>query len=81
MGNTVMAGALLLSLAVLALLALAKPLRWLLRLGVSAAAGSALLFLGQSLGAAVGVNVWTAAVCAFLGLPGVAGLFLLSFLL
>lgn len=65
----------------LALIALAKPLQVLLRCGASALVGGLALFLGQSLGAAVGVNGATLAVSAVLGLPGVAGMYLLSFLL
>ena len=65
----------------LALIALAKPLQMLLRCGASALVGGLALFLGQSLGAAVGVNGATLAVSAVLGLPGVAGMYLLSFLL
>ena len=49
--------------------------------GISAVLGAFLLFLGKSLGAAVGINAATLAVSAFLGLPGVAGIFLLSFFL
>lgn len=65
----------------LALLALAKPLRMLCKWGISAVLGGVLLLLGKSLGAAVGINAATLAVSAFLGLPGVAGIFLLSVLL
>ena len=65
----------------LALIALSQPLQVLLRCGASALVGGFALFLGQSLGAAVGVNGATLAVSAVLGLPGVAGLYLLSFLL
>ncbi|MGM9917518.1 pro-sigmaK processing inhibitor BofA family protein [Anaerotignum sp.] len=53
----------------------------LCRLGLSAIAGGCVLFLGKSLGAAVGVNAATLAVSALLGMPGVAGMFVLSFLL
>ena len=80
-GETVMLGAIFVCLAALALLALAKPLRLLCRWGISAALGGILLLLGKSLGAAVGVNAATLAICAALGLPGVVGIFLLSFLL
>lgn len=65
----------------LALIALAKPLQVCLRLLFSAGIGSGLLFLGQSLGANVGVNAATVAVSAILGVPGVAGMYILSFLL
>jgi hypothetical protein len=68
-------------LLALALIAFAKPLQMILWMTVSAAAGGALLFLGQSMGAAVGVNAATLAVSAILGLPGVAGLYILGFLL
>lgn len=63
------------------LFALARPLRMLCKCGISAVLGAFLLFLGKSLGAAVGINAATLAVSAFLGLPGVAGIFLLSFFL
>jgi len=65
----------------LALIALSKPLQVLLRLLFSAGIGGGLLFLGQSLGAAVGVNGATLVVSAILGVPGVAGMYILSFLL
>lgn len=81
MGNYVMACAIFVCLLALALIALAKPLQMLLKLGISAIAGGVLLFLGQSLGAAVGVNGVTLAVSALLGIPGAAGMLLLSFLL
>lgn len=81
MGSYVMTCAIFVCLFALALIALSKPLQMLLRCGVSAVVGGAALFLGQSLGAAVGVNGATLLVCAVLGMPGVAGLYLLSFLL
>lgn len=81
MGNYVMACAIFVCLLALALIALAKPLQMLFRLGLSAIAGGVILFLGQSLGAAVGVNGVTLAVSALLGIPGAAGMLLLSFLL
>jgi len=81
MGNYVMACAIFVCLLALALIALAKPLQMLLKLGLSAIAGGVILFLGQSLGAAVGVNGVTLAVSALLGIPGAAGMLLLSFLL
>ena len=65
----------------LGLLAMAKPLRILCRLMLSAAAGGALLFLGQSLGAEVGINGGTLLLSGLLGVPGAAGMLLLSFLL
>ncbi len=81
MGSYVMTCAIFVCLFALALIALAKPLQMLLRCGASALVGGLALFLGQSLGAAVGVNGATLAVSAVLGLPGVAGMYLLSFLL
>ena len=68
-------------LLTLALIAFAKPLQMLLRMTVSAVAGGALLFLGQSMGAVVGVNAATLAISAILGVPGVVGLYILGFLL
>ena len=81
MGTYVMTCAIFVCLFALALIALSKPLQVLLRLAFSAVLGSALLFLGQSLGVSVGVNGVTVAVSALLGVPGVAGLYLLGFLL
>ena len=81
MGNYVMVCAIFVCLLALALLALAKPLQVFCKLGLSAIAGGCVLFLGKSLGAAVGVNGATLAVSALLGMPGVAGMFVLSFLL
>lgn len=81
MGNSIMAGAILICLFALALIALAKPLQLLLRFFLSAALGGFALFLGQSLGAAVGLNAATLLVAGVLGLPGVAGMLALSILL
>ena len=81
MGDTVMTSAILVCLLALVLIALAKPLQMLLRFFLSAALGGFALFLGQSLGAAVGLNAVTLLVAGVLGLPGVAGLLLLSVLL
>ena len=76
-GEAIMFCAIFVCLFALALLAL----RMLCKCGISAVLGAFLLFLGKSLGAAVGINAATLAVSAFLGLPGVAGIFLLSFFL
>lgn len=81
MGEYVMTCAIFVCLFALALIALSKPLQVLLRLLFSAGIGGGLLFLGQSLGAAVGVNGATLVVSAILGVPGVAGMYILSFLL
>jgi len=81
MGEYVMTCAIFVCLFALALIALSKPLRVLLRMLLSAAAGGFLLFFGQSMGAAVGVNAVTLLISAMLGVPGVAGMYILSFLL
>ena len=81
MGSYVMTCAIFVCLFALALIALSKPLLVCLRLLISAGIGSGLLFLGQSLGANVGVNAATVLVSAMLGVPGVAGMYILSFLL
>ena len=81
MGSYVMACAIFVCLLALGLIALSKPLRVLLHLTVSGVAGGCLLFLGQSLGANVGLNGVTLFLSALLGIPGVAGMFVLSFLL
>lgn len=81
MGEYVMTCAIFVCLLALALIALAKPLQVLLRFGLSAVLGGFALFLGQSLGASVGLNGATLLVAGLLGLPGVAGLYVLSFML
>lgn len=81
MESYVMTCAIFVCLFALALIALAKPLQMLLKFGFSAAVGGCLLFLGQSMGAAVGVNAATLLTAGLLGLPGVAGMFLLSIFL
>ncbi len=81
MGSYAMTCAIFICLIALALIALAKPLQLLLRFLLSAAAGGVVLFLGQSLGAAVGVNGATLLTAGLLGLPGVAGLYLVCFFL
>lgn len=81
MGNYVMVCGIFVCLFALVLIALAKPLQVFCKLGFSALLGGCILFLGESLGAAVGVNAATLAVSAFLGIPGVAGMLLLSFFL
>lgn len=72
---------LVVSLGILLLVALAKPLRLLLRFALSAGIGGVLLYLGSSLGLSVGINAWTLLVSGVLGLPGVAGIAALSILL
>ena len=52
-----------------------------LLLVVSAAVGGCLLWAGQTLGAAVAANPVTLLVSGLLGLPGVAGIFILGFFL
>lgn len=81
MGEYVMTCAIFVCLFALALIALSKPLQAFCKFGLSAVAGGVVLFLGQSLGAEVGLNAVTLLVSGLLGLPGVAGMFVLSFLL
>ena len=81
MGTYVMTCGILVCLLTLALIAFAKPLQVIFRMTVSAVVGGGLLFLGQSMGAAVGVNAATLMVSAILGVPGVVGLYILAFLL
>lgn len=80
--NTFVIGMMLfVCLALLALIALAKPLKMLLRFLFSAAAGGCLLWIGQCLGASVGANPATLLLSGLLGLPGVAGIFILGLFL
>ena len=81
MGTYVMTCAIFVCLFALALIALSKPLQVFLRLLLSAAIGGGLLFLGQHFGMGVGVNAVTLTVSAILGVPGVAGMYILSLLL
>lgn len=81
MGDYVMTCAIFVCLFALALIALSKPLQMFLRFLFSAVVGGVVLFLGQTLGANVGLNAATVLVAGILGLPGVAGVFILSFLL
>ena len=81
MGSYVMTCAIFVCLLALALIALSKPLQVCLRMFLSAGIGGGLLFLGQSLGADLGLNLATLLLSGLLGVPGVAGMFVLSFLL
>ena len=81
MGDYVMTCAIFVCLFALALIALSKPLQMCLRFLFSAVVGGIVLFLGQSLGVSVGLNLATVLVAGLLGLPGVAGMFILSFLM
>ena len=81
MGDYVMPCAIFVCLFALALIALSKPLQMFLRFLFSAVVGGIVLFLGQSLGVSVGLNLATVLVAGLLGLPGVAGMFALSFLM
>ena len=81
MGTYVMTCAIFVCLLAIFLIVLSKPLQVCLRLLVSAGVGGGLLFLGQSLGTGVGCNAVTVLVSALLGVPGVAGLYVLHFLL
>lgn len=80
--NTMVIGIMLFAcLLLLALIALAKPLKMAAKFLFSAAAGGCLLWAGGCLGAAVGVNPVTLLVSGLLGLPGVAGIFILGLFL
>ena len=81
MGDYVMTCAIFVCLFALALIALSKPLQMFLRFLFSAVVGGIVLFLGQSLGVSVGLNLATVLVAGLLGLRGVAGMFALSFLM
>ena len=81
MGTYVMTCAIFVCLLAIFLIALSKPLQVFLRFLVSAGIGGGLLFLGQSMGTGVGCNAVTVLVSALLGVPGVAGLYVLYFLL
>lgn len=81
MGDYVMTCAIFVCLFALALIALSKPLQMFLRFLFSAVVGGIVLFLGQSLGVSVGLNLATVLVAGLLGLPGVAGMYALSFLM
>ena len=76
--TTVLSAMVITCLVIVVLVALAKPLQWLFRFLLSGICGSALLFLLSRLGFAVGVNAVTFVVTGLLGMPGVAGLVVLS---
>ncbi|MBM6829927.1 pro-sigmaK processing inhibitor BofA family protein [Anaerotignum lactatifermentans] len=80
-GTGILSGVILVCLAVLVLAALAKPLRVLLRFGLSAAAGAAVLALCHGFGLSVGANVVTVVLVGLLGTPGFLGLLALSLIL
>ncbi len=71
----------LVCLGLILLMVLARPLKFLLRTIVGAVFGSAVIALLHMLGLNIGVNFLTAAFAGFLGIPGLAGLFLLCILL
>lgn len=81
LGTMAMTASIGVCLLALAVIVFAKPLRLLFGFALSATAGGIVLFVGQSIGAAVGVNGATLLTAGLLGLPGVLGLFLLSILL
>lgn len=80
-GTMAMTASIGVCLLALAVILLAKPLQMLFRFAAAAAAGGIVLFLGHSMGAAVGINGVTLFTAGLLGLPGVLGLFVLSILL
>lgn len=61
------------------------PMKWILRLLYNGLAGGVLLFLfnlvGGIFGAAISINVVTALVAGFLGIPGVLMLWVLQYIL
>ena len=68
-------------LALIALMVLAKPLKFLMRIVVNAVVGSGIIAVLGALGMNIGVNMLTAAFVGLLGLPGLAGLMVLQFFL
>lgn len=76
--TTILSAMVITCLVILVLVALAKPLQGLIRFLLSALWGSALLFVFGKLGFAVGINAVTFVVAGLLGIPGVAGLIVLS---
>lgn len=66
--------------AVVICMVFSKPLKLLLRVGINAAAGSAIVYglnlvLGPLTGLEIGLNIVTIAVLGVLGLPGIVALF------
>jgi inhibitor of the pro-sigma K processing machinery len=64
---------------------LAWPIRILWKLIVNGVLGAVLLvvvnFFGEYLGFSVGINIWTALIAGFFGIPGVIFLIIFKFLL
>lgn len=69
-------------LAVITLILLARPIKWLFKLAISCAVGCAGLvafnLLGGLFGLYIGVNLATAATAGILGLPGLAMMLILK---
>ena len=69
-------------LVLIALILLAKPIKWLFKLIINCALGCVCLiaynFIGGLFGLYIGVNVITAITVGLLGIPGLAMLMLLS---
>lgn len=80
-GTAVITAMIFTCLALIALMVLAKPLKFLLRVLANAIFGSGIIALLSTIGVPVGVNALTAAFVGLLGLPGLVGLVVLQYLL
>lgn len=68
-------------LALIALMVLAKPLKFLFKVIINAVVGSGVIAVLGILGVNIGVNLLTASFVGLLGIPGLAGLVVLQYLL
>lgn len=71
----------LVCLGLLLLILLAKPIKFILKFIISAIIGGGLLYFFNSIGLGLGANFLTATFVGFLGIPGLAGLLVLSIFL
>ncbi len=71
----------LVCLGLLVLIILAKPIKFLLKFFISALVGGTILYFCNSVGFGLGANFLTTAFVGLLGIPGLAGLLVLSIFL
>jgi len=68
-------------LALMTLIILSKPIKFLLKTIANAAVGCIAIMILQTMGLPIGINYMTVLFTGLLGIPGIAGLLLLCVLL